>query len=141
MGPIVCDSKRVVEAAIESLKLPDEKICIKRENFKKQLLPELQNRNFAIYSKLSPNFKAAWLGLPDSDVGCPEKLSSLILISQNATAAGQAAVAVDQHNLESLDISVVFKSATEDKLIVQFAQVNECLELKAVLVPGLQSNE
>ena len=140
MGPVVCDSKRVVEAVIESLSLPDEKICIKRENFKKQLLPELQKRNFGIFSKLLPNYKAAWLGLPDSDVGCPEKLSSLIAISQNATA-GQVTPEEDQHNFESLDINVVFKSATEDKLIVQFAQVNECLELKAVLVPGLQSNE
>ena len=140
MGPIVCDSKRVVDAVIESLSLPDEKICVKREHFKKQLLPELQNRNFAIFSKLLPNYKAAWLGLPDSDVGCPEKLSSLVSISRNATV-GQVTAEEDHHSRESLDINVVFKSATEDKLIVQFAQVNECLELKAVLVPGLQSNE
>ena len=140
MGPVVCDSKRVVEAVIESLGLPDEKICIKRTNFKKDLLPALQNRNFEIFAKLLPNYKAAWLGLPDSDIGCPEKLSSLIKIAQNATA-GTVAGEEDQRNLESQDVSVVFKSKTEDKLIVQFALINECLELKAVLVPGLQTNE
>ena len=140
MGPVVCDSKRVVEAVIESLGLPDEKICIKRTNFKKDLLPALQNRNFEIFAKLLPNYKAAWLGLPDSDIGCTEKLSSLIKIAQNATA-GTMAGEEEQRNLESQDVSVVFKSKTEDKLIVQFALINECLELKAVLVPGLQTNE
>jgi hypothetical protein len=140
MGPVVCSSKSVLEAVIESLNLPNEKICVKRENFRKELLPELKNRNFGIFTKLLPNYKAAWLGLPDSDVGCPEKISSLMKIAQNA-AAGSEATEEEQPNTETLDVNVVYKAKTEDKLIIQFAQVNDCLELKAVLVPGLQTNE
>lgn len=140
MGPVVCDSKAVVEAYQESLNLSDEKICFKKQEFKERLLVELKNKNFSILPKMLPNDKAAWLGLPDSDVGCPEKISNLVKVAQNATT-GQVLPEEDQQNSESLDVSVVFKSKTEDKLIIQFSPVNDCLELKAVLVPGLQTNE
>lgn len=140
MGPVVCDSKAVVEAYEESLNLPDEKLCIKRAEFKTKLFEELKNKNFSILPKMLPNDKAAWLGVPDSDAGCPEKISSLVKISQNATT-GNLSVEEDQQAQETQDLSVVFKSAAEDKLILQFGAQGDCLELKAALVPGLQSNE
>lgn len=140
MGPIVCDSKAVLDAYQESLNLPAEKICFKKQDYKKVLFTELKNKNFSVLPKTLPNDKAAWLGLPDADVGCPEKISTLVKLAQNATA-GNTLIEEDQQNLESLDISVVYKSKTEDKLILQFSPVNDCLELKAVLVPGLQTNE
>jgi hypothetical protein len=104
------------------------------------LLPALKNKSFSDLSKMVANDRVVWLGLPESDVGCPEKFSSVLKIIQNSTAGGVSLEENRPENTESNSLSFLYKSKTEDKITLQFSVSNECLQLSSVLVAG-QANE
>lgn len=141
MGPTVCESGIVLDSYLESMNLPEEKLCIKLSDYKEKLLPGLKAKNFESLSKMLPNDKVVWLGLPDSDVGCPEKISAIIKLVQNSTAGGVTLDEARPENAESSSLSFMYKSKTEDKVILDFSTAGECLQLRSVLVPGPQANE
>lgn len=141
LGPVSCDSHHVIDAYLESLDLPDDKLCIKAADFKTKLLPELQNKNFEIFRKLLANDDTAWMGQPESDVGCPEKLSSVIQIVKKLT---EGPISIDDPKQESDEISDVFvsiKSKETEKVGLVFKSENGCLQVKSVLVPNLEVSE
>lgn len=141
-GPIVCSSAKVLEAWEEVLKSTAEKVCYKPSDFQDKVVGQLKEKNFAVLELLQSSSSVAWLGSPESDTGCPEKLSSIIKISQNATSGGVQIKDV-QRATEQNVLSVVFAANSDsDKLILEFApQTDGCLRLESALVPNLQTNE
>jgi hypothetical protein len=141
-GPIVCSSAKVLDAWEELLKSNAEKVCYKPSEFQEKVVGQLKDKNFAVLELLQSNNSVAWLGSPESDTGCPEKLSSIIKISQNATAGG-VQIKDGQRATEQNVLSVVFaEDANSDKLILEFApQADGCVRFEAALVPNLQTNE
>ena len=141
-GPIVCPSAKVLEAWEELLKSSAEKVCYKTTEFQDKVVGQLKDKNFLVLELLQSPSSVAWLGSPESDTGCPEKLSSIIKISQNATA-GAVQIKDLQRVTEQNILSVVFAANTEsDKLILEFApQEDGCVKFESALVPNFQTNE
>ena len=141
LGPVTCDSQHVLDAYIESFNLSDEKVCYKQTDYKNTLLKELQNKNFDIFSKMISNDQVVWMGQPDSDVGCPEKISSII---QTVKTLAQGNVSFEEAGRESGDTSrfnVVVKAGGQDKLTLIFAEQKDCLQLNSILVPDIEVTE
>jgi hypothetical protein len=141
MGPVSCNSKSVIDAYIESYNAPSEKICFKTSEYKEKLFAELKNRNFSIFTTSRSQGQVASLGTPDSEVGCPEKIATIIKLAQSATTNDLKLEEEKIEGNENNDVSFIYKTASEDKLILQFTPINDCLELQSVFVPNLQTNE
>lgn len=141
MGPIVCNSKTTIEAYLESLNLPAETACFKAATDKEKLFTEIKNKNFlALSASLSSNHVVS-LGLINSEVGCPEKISLIVQLVQKASAGNLKLEEEIRQNSSTDGINFVFKTDTENKLILEFAAVEDCLQLQSVLVPEQQVNE
>lgn len=141
MGPTVCSSKATIEAYLESLNLSDNKICFKLQDDKEKLFSEIRNKNFSILSQSLSSSRVASIGSPESETGCPERISVITKIVQEATA-GNLSLEMEQiKNSEAGTINFVFKTKTEDKIILVFAVADDCLQLQAILIPNLPANE
>jgi hypothetical protein len=141
MGPVSCNSKSVMEAYIESYNSASEKICFKVSEYKEKLFTELKNRNFSIFTATQSLGQVASLGTPDSEVGCPEKTSTIVKLAQSATSKDLKLEEEKIEGSENNGVSFIYKTSTEDKLILQFTPISECLELQSVFIPNLQTNE
>ena len=142
MGPIVCDSKAVLDSYEESLKDEDNKICIKREEFAEKILNPLQAKDFSILKHSMSAGGVAWLGSPEADVGCPEKMSTIIKTIQAAAAKGLNVSDAKTDDSNQSPLSVVFRGKGDGEgLVLDFLDDNGCVQLKAALVSGLQTNE
>lgn len=143
MGPVVCDSQAVMEAYLESIQQPqDERVCFKKADYTKQLMAELKNKNFGILPKTLASDDVVWVGLSDSEVGCPEKISAVLKLLHDL--AGGADIRLEENQNEDLEagtISFMYRSKTEDKVILEFEEEDSCLQLTSVLVPSLQTQE
>lgn len=141
-GPIVCASGKVLDAWDELLNSTAQKVCYKAEEFQEKVVAQLKDRNFLVLEILYPTKSVAWLGSPESDTGCPEKLSSIIKIAEKATAGG-VPIKDAQRVTEQNVLSVVFAANTDsEKLILEFApQEDGCVKFESALVPNLQPNE
>ncbi len=136
MGPIVCDSKNIIAAYEESIKPAQEKICVKNADFKTLVFNELKNKNFEVLDRTLMQGSVAWLGSPESDAGCPEKISNIIKTTKQVTE-GAVDVKESETVTETKETSVVFRNKSdEDKLVLEFDEVNGCIQLKAALVAG-----
>ncbi len=142
MGPIVCESKPVLQAYEESLNTKENSLCLKIADIKTQLEPQLKNKNFAVLSQLLPQSKVAWLGSPDSDVGCPEKFSNIVASAVKATQGSMKFEELASQQSDKRNISFVYKTQNDDdSLVLEFGVAGECLQFQAALIPGLQANE
>lgn len=142
MGPIICDSKLVLQAYEESLNIKDNALCLKVSDIKSQLEPQLKNKNFAVLSQLLPKSKVAWLGTPEADIGCPEKFSNIVAAATKATQGPVKFQELDSQQSDSRNISFVYKTQSDDdSLVLEFGFAGECLQFEAALIPGLQTNE
>lgn len=141
MGPIVCDSKKVIAAYEEAVKSTAEKICLKSSDFNEKIFSELKNKNFSVLENTMVGATVAWLGSPEANAGCPEKISSIIKTAGQVAGATTEIKEVDNVT-ETKEIGVAFRNkADEDKLVLEFGEVNGCFQLKAALVSGLEANE
>ncbi|MBC7742654.1 MAG: hypothetical protein H7061_10680 [Bdellovibrionaceae bacterium] len=141
LGPVTCDSQHVLDAYIESYTLPEQSLCIKKSEYKTTLLKDLQSKNFDVFTKMLANNKVVWMGLPDSDVGCPEKLSTVI---QTVKRLSTGTIEIEEPAMGSNDanqINFVIKSAGQDKITLIFTAEKECLQLSSILVPELEVSE
>lgn len=142
MGPIVCESKPVLQAYEESLNAKENSLCIKVSDIKAQLEPQLKNKNFAVLSQLMPQSKVAWLGSPEADIGCPEKFSNIVAAAVKATQGLVKFAEVNSSQSDNRSISFVYKTQNDDdSLVLEFGLAGECLQFQAALIPGLQANE
>lgn len=141
MGPIVCNSLATIEAYFESLSLDENKLCFKAASDKEKLFSEIKNKNFSVLSKSLSNDRVVSVGSPESEEGCPEKISTITKLVQEA-ANGNVEVNEEQvKNSENNAINFVFKTKEEDRVILEFAAVNDCLQLQSVLLPDQPTNE
>lgn len=142
MGPIVCESKPVLQAYEESLNVKENAVCVKIADMKNQLEPQLKNKNFAILSQLLPQSKVAWLGSPEADIGCPEKFSNIVASAVKATQGPVKFEELNSQQSDTRNISFVYKNQNDDdSLVLEFGLAGECLQFQAALIPGLQTNE
>lgn len=142
MGPIVCESKPVLQAYEESLNVKENTVCLKIADIKNQLEPQLRNKNFAILSQLMPQSKVAWLGSPEADIGCPEKFSNIVASAVKATQGPVKFEELNSQQSDTRNISFVYKTQNDDdSLVLEFGLAGECLQFQAALIPGLQTNE
>lgn len=140
LGPVICDSHTVVDAYLESLQMTDEKVCFKKAEYTQQLMSELKNRNFSVLSQTLKNNSVVWVGLPDSDVGCPEKISVITKLVADLTAGPDIVLEANPiDDLESNMVGFIYKSKNEDKVMLEFEEYDSCLQLTAVLVPSMQT--
>ena len=141
LGPVSCDSHHVLNAYLESLELPNEKICIKPSDYRQKLFAEIQNKNFNIFKSMLSNQEVVWMGQPESDVGCPEKISTIIEVIKKLIP-GSIQIEepkVDANNGTDFYISV--KSNDVEKVALVFKPENDCLQIKSILVPNLEISE
>lgn len=140
MGPIICDSNNVLNAYEESLKNEEPRACVKFEEFNEKIYNELKNKNFTVLASTLDANSVAWLGAGTSDLGCPQKISAIIKTVQSAAGASQ--IRPVQQKQESTGLNVIFGNGTEeDKVVLEFGEVNGCFQLKSAAVAGLQTNE
>lgn len=140
LGPVTCDSQHVIDAYLESMQLPNEKICIKTSEANTKLLLELKNKNFSLIPKMIANDQTIWMGLPESDVGCPEKISSVI---KTLTQMSSGNIIIEPVNSadQTGPISFSIKSNGEEKATLIFIPKDECLQLTSVLIPNIETAE
>lgn len=139
MGPIVCDSQKVVDAYLDSYALSPDKVCLKEDTFKATVMGDLKNRKFDFITKTLSNTRVVFVSQPESDIGCPEKISEIIKLLQKLT---NAQMSLDEgHAGDGTLLSFAYRQKDEDKVILDFKKVNDCIQLKSVLVPGLQGND
>ena len=92
-------------------------------------------------SKSLSNDRVVSVGSPESEEGCPEKISVITKLVQDA-ADGNVEVSEEEvKNSENNAVNFVFKTKEEDRLILEFAAVNDCLQLQTVLLPDQPTNE
>lgn len=140
MGPIICDSNNVLNAYEESLKNDEPRVCVKFEEFNDKIYNELKNKNFSILSSTLGFNSVAWLGAGNSDLGCPQRISAIIKTVQSSTTASQ--IRPVQQKQESTGLNVIFGEGREDdKVVLEFGEVNGCFQLKSAAIASLQSNE
>ena len=141
LGPVSCDSHHVLDAYLESLNLSLDKACISMAQYKEKIIPELQNKNFKILTSMLSNKDVIWMGQPESDVGCPEKISSVLdLVSKLMSGT----VTIDDPKIEDAEPSqlmLTLKNNGEDKAVLVFRSENACLQIRSVLVPNLEVAE
>lgn len=141
MGPIVCNSLATIEAYFESLSVNEDKICFKTQAEREKLFSAIKNKNFSVLSSSLGSDRVVSVGSPESEEGCPEKISTITKFIQEATSGN---VSVDEElvkNSENDAINFIFKTQSADKVILEFAAVNECLQLQTVLIPDQPTNE
>lgn len=138
-GPVSCDSKSVVAAYEEQVKNLEDRVCIKPEEFEEKVYSELKNKNFAVLEKTLSGAEVAWLGLPATDVGCPDKISNIVKTVKSSAA--NAEIRPPEPKQESTGLLVIFRNGEEDKVVLEFGDSNGCFQLKSAAVAGLQVNE
>lgn len=141
LGPVSCDSQHVLDAYIESYSASEEKACYKVSDIKDKVSPELLNKNFFVLSKMVPPHEVVWMGIPESDVGCPEKMTSvnqiLKKLASGPISIDESQAALDENNNYNLNI----KLSDKENLTLLFTNENNCLKLSSVLVPNLDVSE
>ena len=136
MGPIVCDSQAVLAAYEETLNAAGEKVCVKAEEFNDKIYSELKNKNFSVLERTMASVQVAWLSSPETDIGCPEKISNIIKTVQSSISGSQIRPAAQKE--ESTLTSVAFgNGGDEDKVVLEFGDVKGCFQLKSALVSGI----
>lgn len=140
MGPIICDSQNVLNAYEEAIKTDEPKTCVKFEEFNDKIYNELKNKNFSVLAATLTNDNVAWIGAGNTDLGCPERISAIVKTVQSSAGASQ--IRPLEQKQESTDLNVIFGNGTEDeKVVLEFGEVNGCFQLKSAAVAGLQTNE
>lgn len=141
LGPVSCDSDHVIDSYLESLQLTQKKICITAADYKKKLFSEIENKNFNIFRSLISNQEVVWMGQPESDVGCPEKISTIINMVEKLT---QGPIQIEEPKVDEnngTDLYISIKTDKIEKVALVFRPENECLQLRSILVPNLEISE
>jgi hypothetical protein len=140
MGPITCDSKNVLDAYDEAIKSTDQKVCVKAEEFNDKIYNNLKNKNFSVLSSTLANNQIVWLGGANAEEGCPQSISAITKVVENA-AKGSQALPVESKQ-ESTHLNVIFRNGSEeDSVVLEFGDVKGCFELRGATVSSLQVNE
>ena len=106
--------------------------------YKEKLIPDLQKKNFNVLKSVLSNVDVVWMGQPESDVGCPEKISSVIDLLNKLLPT---TVTVEDPKTEESDpqeLSLALKNNGEEKVVLVFRAENQCLQIRSLLVPNLE---
>lgn len=140
LGPTSCESQQVLDAYIESFSSKEERICIASADIQNKFVSELTNKNVGILSKIAPQNEVVWLGAPESDLGCPEKISSILEIIKKLTTGSIAAEIAPSEN-ESNQVNVNLKLSDKETITLILQGEPNCLKLNSVLIPNPETAE
>ncbi len=142
LGPVSCDSQHVLDAYLESYDTATQRTCLKISEIKEKLAPEILRKNFLFFSQMVPIEEVVWMGVPESDAGCPEKISS---VTQIMSKLAVGPISIDETQPPQLDengkYSLNIKLSDKENLTLLFTSENDCLKLSSVLVPNLEVSE
>lgn len=144
MGPVICNSKTTIEAYLESLNSVGEKICFNPDTDREKLSSEIKNKKFSVLAASLQGDRVVSLALMNSEIGCPEKISNITKIIEKASSDK---LSIEEEKPTSpggsaaQSLNFVFKTDTESKLVLEFAAIDNCLQLQSVLIPEQQVNE
>ena len=141
LGPVSCDSQHVLDAYIETYALAEGKACYTAADIKTKMSPDLIKKDFSFLSKMVYENEVVWLGMPESDVGCPEKMASVIEVLKKLTP-GQ--ITVDDSQVEPNEnnqLNLNIKLSDKENITLILASEQQCLKLSSVLVPNLEVSE
>lgn len=142
LGPVSCDSQHVLDAYIESFQKTTENECVPPEELQNRFAKELINKNYHFLYKFINNKDVIWLGVPESDIGCPEKIASIIqtlekLITGPVVVEQTSSRTDQEHPSENL----VVKLSDKENIIFVFNHENKCAKLSSVLIPNVEIPE
>ncbi len=140
LGPTSCESQQVLDAYIEAFSSSDEKTCLASSDIQNKLVPELKTKNFSFLSKISPSNEVVWLGAPESDLGCPEKVASILEILKKLTSGSVTAEAVPSEN-EGNQVNVSLKLSDKEMITLVLQGEQNCMKLNSVLIPNPETTE
>lgn len=141
LGPVSCDSQHVLDAYIEAYSLNEEKQCLSMADVQSKVFPEIIAKNFAFLSKLVPANDVVWFGAPESDLGCPEKISSVVEILKKMTPGVVSLENVPSENTDSHQTNLNIKLSDKENITLVLQDENECMKLNSVLVPNPEVSE
>lgn len=141
LGPVSCDSQHVLDAYIETYSLAADKTCLQASDMKSKISQNIASKNFDFLSKMVAENEVVWLGMPESDVGCPEKISSITQIIQKLTSGSISLDEIPAELNENNQINVNIKLSDKENVTLIFATHENCLKLSSVLVPNLEVSE
>lgn len=142
LGPVSCDSQHVLDAYIESFQKTTENECIPPTELQNRFAKELINKNYQFLYKFIKNKDVIWLGVPESDIGCPEKIASIIktlekLITGPVNVEQTSSSSDQEHPSENL----VVKLSDKENIVFVFNHENNCAKLSSVLIPNVEVSE
>lgn len=141
LGPVSCDSQHVLDAYIEAYSSNEEKTCFPPTEVQSKIIPELTNKNFAFLAKLIPSNDVVWLGAPESDLGCPEKISSVTEILKKMTPGAITVESAPNESGDPNQININMKLSDKETITLILQNDKECMKLSSVLVPNPDVSE
>lgn len=140
LGPTSCESQQVLDAYIEAFSSTAETSCLASSDVQTKFVPELTAKNFSFLSKITPPNEVVWLGAPESDLGCPERISAIVEILKKLTTGSMTAEAApSEHEANQLNVNLKLSDKETITLVLQGEQ--SCLKLSSVLIPNPETTE
>ena len=141
LGPVSCDSQHVLDAYIESYALSEGKTCFTKDDIKSKIACEVSSKNFSFLSKMVSQNEVVWLGMPESDVGCPEKVSSVVEVLKKLTPGAITLDTSAAEPNENNQLNLNIKLSDKENITLVMGAGEQCLSLNSVLVPNLEVSE
>lgn len=141
LGPTSCESQQVLDAYIEAFSSTEEKVCLSAEEVQSKINPEIAAKNFSFLSKLAPQNEVVWLGAPESDLGCPEKVSAVAEIIKKMASGPIAVESSASPNSENNQTNVTIKLSDKETITLILQNEQNCLRLNSVLIPNPEVSE
>ncbi len=141
LGPVSCDSQHVLDAYIESYSLSENKTCYTKDDVSTKIASEVTSKNFSFLSKMVSQNEVVWLGMPESDVGCPEKISSVVEVLKKLTPGSITLDTSSVEPNENNQLSLNIKLSDKENITLVMGTGESCLSLNSVLVPNLEVSE
>jgi len=141
LGPTSCESQHVLDAYIESFSSTEEKVCFAALEVQSKIVPEVSAKNFSFLGKLIPQNNVVWLGAPESDLGCPEKVSSVVEILKKIASGPVTVDSAPVENGDNNQMNVNIKLSDKETITLILQNEKDCYKLSSVLVPNPEVSE
>lgn len=141
LGPTSCESQHVLDAYVEAFSVTDEKTCVATTDVQSKVVPQIVSKNFSYLAQIVPQNEVVWLGAPESELGCPEKISAVVEILKKLTTGTMDVDSAPVENTESSQINVNIKLSDKDTVTLVLQGEQQCLKLSSVLVPNPEVTE
>lgn len=135
MGPVSCDSKSVIAARLDSY--VDKTFKCFKKNQVPELIQEMKSKNFSVLKSLVPVGGIVHQGVLETDVSCPEPLSSMIKTIEKNLSTGFDVSDQQKENASDTDLYLELTKQSQRVMNLHFKiRPDECLEFDGLLAPS-----